>query len=248
MISRIEAANSKQELQQTLQDYVESLGFHSFSFIENELSGHSDPLIVNSIPEAWEEDYRRNDFISVDPCLPVAQRRNTPFTWGMVPLPQQQGVRKPRAHRLMEAARDHGFQEGLVVPFHFRDRMGVFHSSVCTLFWTRGVREFLKRLALNRAELHLVLIYWAERTIALAEAEVRARNQDAINGTVHLTDRERDVLSWAANGKTTEETALILGISPDTATGYIKSAMRKLDAVSKTQAVVRAITEGLIRV
>jgi DNA-binding CsgD family transcriptional regulator len=247
IVDKIEASTSLFELREVLQNYIENRGFQSFSFIENELGSHSDPLIVNTISKAWDQDYRDNDFLSIDPCLPIAQRTNTPFTWATVPKPQKKGIRKPRALKLMEAAQDHGFSEGLVVPFHFRDQIGAYHSTVCTLFWTSSVSDFVKRMRFNKAELHLVLIYWAEQAIKVQSINKSPKTMYADNSLLHLTDRERDVLSWAANGKTIDETSVILGISPETANGYMKDAIRKLGAVSKTQAVVRAISEGLIR-
>ncbi len=45
---------------------------------------------------------------------------------------------------------------------------------------------------------------------------------------VSLTDRERDVLAWAAHGKTVPETAIILSVSEDTVVTHMRNAMRKL--------------------
>ncbi|MFC6583446.1 LuxR C-terminal-related transcriptional regulator [Sulfitobacter aestuariivivens] len=55
-----------------------------------------------------------------------------------------------------------------------------------------------------------------------------------------LSDRERDCLSWAATGRTTKEIADILHLADDTVNEYFTSAMRKLGAGNRTQAVVRA--------
>lgn len=247
VVDRIEAADSINELSNILQRFIENKGFQSFSFIENELGSHTDPLILNTITQQWEDDYRSNDFVTVDPCLPVAQRTNTPFIWSELPQAPRNGIRKPKALKLMEAASDHRLNEGLVIPFHFRDQQGVFHSSVCTLFWSSSIREFLKQIRLSKTELHLVLIYWAERVISLS----RPTSKKSIlpqHDRTHLTDREKDVLTWAAMGKTINETSSILGISTETANGYMKNAIKKLDSVSKTQAVVRAISEGSIRI
>ena len=62
-----------------------------------------------------------------------------------------------------------------------------------------------------------------------------------------LTDRERQVLGWAALGKTAAETAMILGISKRTTDSYIYSAARKLDTVNGTQTVVEAIRRGELK-
>jgi len=61
-----------------------------------------------------------------------------------------------------------------------------------------------------------------------------------------LTVREIQCLRWSASGKSSEEIAIILHISAHTVNGYPKSAMRKLDAVNRMQAVARACRFRLI--
>lgn len=62
-----------------------------------------------------------------------------------------------------------------------------------------------------------------------------------------LSERELEVLRWIAEGKTSSETASILGISERTVTYHITNILFKLDAVNKTQAVVKAVMLRLIR-
>ena len=61
-----------------------------------------------------------------------------------------------------------------------------------------------------------------------------------------LSPRELDCLHWAAVGMTTKEIADRLDISDHTVNEYIASAMRKLGAATRTQAVLRAIALELI--
>jgi DNA-binding CsgD family transcriptional regulator len=61
-----------------------------------------------------------------------------------------------------------------------------------------------------------------------------------------LSDRERECLSWVAEGKTTEEVGVILGVSGSTANSYLTSAMQKLGARNRALAIATAIRSGLI--
>ena len=61
-----------------------------------------------------------------------------------------------------------------------------------------------------------------------------------------MTDRERDVLSWAARGKSVLDTADILILSEDTVKTHIRNALTKLGANNKTHGVTKAIYLGLI--
>lgn len=61
-----------------------------------------------------------------------------------------------------------------------------------------------------------------------------------------MSNRELDCLRLSADGKTSEEIAAMLGLSMHTATQYLTSAAQKLDAVSRTHAVAKALRLGLI--
>jgi DNA-binding CsgD family transcriptional regulator len=75
-------------------------------------------------------------------------------------------------------------------------------------------------------------------------ADIMIRRRTALD--LKLTDRERDVLSWAARGKTTQDTADIIGISNETVITHMKAAMNKIAAGNKTHAVAKALHLGLI--
>ncbi len=61
-----------------------------------------------------------------------------------------------------------------------------------------------------------------------------------------LSGRELDCLRWSAEGKSSDEIAIILDISPHTVVSYLKNALRKLGAVNRMQAIARACRLGLI--
>jgi len=61
-----------------------------------------------------------------------------------------------------------------------------------------------------------------------------------------LSRREREVLQWAAEGKTEWEIGQILGLSEHTADKFVRSARLKLAAENRTHAVAQALRLGLI--
>ncbi len=63
---------------------------------------------------------------------------------------------------------------------------------------------------------------------------------------VTLSAREVDCMSWIAKGKTNWEISQILEISENTVRYHLKNAFRKLDANSRSSAVMRAAQAGLI--
>ncbi|MFG3019969.1 response regulator transcription factor [Streptomyces sp. NPDC048254] len=66
----------------------------------------------------------------------------------------------------------------------------------------------------------------------------------AAEGT--LAPRELDVLAWVAAGATNAAVAERLGLRPETVKGYLRSAMRKLGAHTRGEAVSAARRTGLL--
>jgi DNA-binding response OmpR family regulator len=64
--------------------------------------------------------------------------------------------------------------------------------------------------------------------------------------TVALNDREVDVLTWSARGKTSAEIAKILELTKRTVDFHIDNARTKLGAATRTEAVLKAATGRLI--
>ncbi len=61
-----------------------------------------------------------------------------------------------------------------------------------------------------------------------------------------LSDRERECLIWVSEGKTTDEVALILGVSANTVNSYVTHAIQKLSASNRAMAIATAIRSGII--
>jgi DNA-binding NarL/FixJ family response regulator len=64
--------------------------------------------------------------------------------------------------------------------------------------------------------------------------------------TIALNDREVEVLTWAARGKTSAEIAKILDLTKRTVDFHIDNARGKLGAATRTEAVLKAATGRLI--
>jgi DNA-binding NarL/FixJ family response regulator len=73
----------------------------------------------------------------------------------------------------------------------------------------------------------------------------RANGRRAPERQVHLTRREK-VLTWMGRGKTSAGIAIILGLSDRTVNFHCDQAMKRLDAINRTQAVATAIWQGSV--
>jgi two-component system, NarL family, response regulator len=62
-----------------------------------------------------------------------------------------------------------------------------------------------------------------------------------------LSERERQVLEYMANGRSNKEIGQALYISENTVKAHVKSILTKLDAMGRTEAIAIAIKRGLIK-
>ena len=93
------------------------------------------------------------------------------------------------------------------------------------------IRESVRRVAAGESVLSSNL------SAKLAESIVRPQ----------LSQRERQVLKYLANGRSNKEIARILYISEHTAKAHVRSIMSKLNAGSRTEVTAIAIKLGLIK-
>ncbi|MDW6024459.1 LuxR C-terminal-related transcriptional regulator [Mesorhizobium sp. BAC0120] len=61
-----------------------------------------------------------------------------------------------------------------------------------------------------------------------------------------LSERERECLYWVSSGKTTDDVAMILGVSSNTVNSYVTHAIRKFQAKNRAMAMATAIRSGII--
>lgn len=74
-----------------------------------------------------------------------------------------------------------------------------------------------------------------------------ASRTDTVQAPVEkLTERELEVLALAAKGYTNKAIGVQLGISDRTVQGHLAKTYQKLDANSRTEAVMKAVAQGLI--
>jgi len=77
-------------------------------------------------------------------------------------------------------------------------------------------------------------------------ASAAGTDRDPAAGRVRLAPREVDVMACVASGATNAAAAERLGLRPETVKSYLRSAMRKLGAHTRLEAVVAARRAGLL--
>lgn len=252
-LSAIDAAQTSADLPGILQATASKAGFDSFAYLDGRAETSVGGRIITTVAPAWQETYARENLAAHDPCVRRVAESNSPFFWSDIVLPEDD--RRPDLSRMtMTAARDMGYYDGLVMPLHMADANGVRMLSSLSLFWADG-SEDVRRVIGPRGPsvIKMLAAAWAEKLSDLGEAEAKPGQSPAkvLTGLFgrppKLTSREVDVLSWAAKGKTADETSVILGLGRETVHTHLSNACRKLHASNKTHAVAMAVHRRLIR-
>ncbi len=108
-----------------------------------------------------------------------------------------------------------------------------------------GARGFLLKSGPPQSLVHAVrLVHSGQQYIdaSLAPLVMQRRSE----ARTLLSPRETDVLRLLAVGKTTDEAAASLFLSPATVRSYVESAMAKLGASNRVHAVAEGLRLGLI--
>lgn len=250
-ISDVERAETLEELDLVLQSAIENIGFRAFNFLDVGPAHLERPYFCGTTGHRWEAEYAQNEFVRFDPAISKARRSNLPFNWESVKLATTDGRARSKTHEVMVAAHDHGFSEGLVVPHHFIDEIGRFYSCLTVLFWSENVEEYHRVLGEYKYDLNILLFYFMARKHNLLQSQNFTYGNNKIKPKINfqkfsLSDRERDVLSWASRGKTSKDTSEILNISVETVDTHLTNARRKLGATNKSHAIALAIMNGVI--
>ncbi|AIF48132.1 PA1136 family autoinducer-binding transcriptional regulator [Dyella japonica] len=133
-------------------------------------------------------------------------------------------------YRIVHSARDLGEVNGIQVPIFGRTGL-------------EGAISFAGEILDMSSDLRLLL----QSVCTFAFHEFRRRRAKVIE-EVHqqLTEREREILRWTAQGRLQSEVASILSISERTVENHLRSARRRLNASSTAHAVARALALGEI--
>jgi LuxR family quorum sensing-dependent transcriptional regulator len=188
-------------------------------------------MLLNNRPQDYIEHYKEQNYLARDPMITELRKTLHPYSWNDVR--GRRKLSKPET-RIVDEGRDFGVNNGIIVPI-------VTLSGSLSVFSPCGPDPDLSQRA--RSALEIIGIYSQQ---ALKRALIHKQREEAVH--TPLTPREREIMQWVAVGKSDDEIATLLSISPMTVTTHVESAKRKLDAFRRTYAVVQAIRFGEISI
>lgn len=237
-LKKVLMSTSFAQLRLAVEANIARFGFRFFMYqgrFRHTRAGGND-IYFDNCPEGWGAFYRECGLAAADPLLPLrASRHVTPTLWCQV---------APRAPGFFDKAREFGLMTGSTHPVHgpkgewssmsfIKDRGGARAET--------EIQAALARCQLLAGYVHDGVARIIEQRLgaAIPQSQPRPERSD-------LNERECQVLTWVAAGKTTSEIADIMPISERTVIFHLSNARRKLGAANSRHAISKALSLGLI--
>jgi LuxR family transcriptional activator of bioluminescence operon len=234
-----DAAIAGESLAPVMRAIVGELGFDSFTY---GMAADSHPMRRDSpayawttLPHAWLRLYGERGYIEVDPRVTGTDNRNVPYVWDAGEF-----AADARCSDFLRDAARFGVASG--VALSFRDpRHGrilvALDSPIARLDEVRS-RRIGDRLG------EIVLLAMAFHDLFMAHLGCRP---SLMTRVTPLSPRESQCLEMAANGLTSEDIAMKLGIKARTANFHFGKIMTKLGVLNRKEAIALGMAHGLIR-
>jgi LuxR family quorum sensing-dependent transcriptional regulator len=227
-IEEIARSTSLPQVSETFAAALNKLGFTAMGIngLPRPENGADPVILTEYAPDGFRNMYIHEQFYLDDHICTHARAALEPFRYSDAPYNQAQA----RGHqRFMQALRSHGMAKGAIVPVGRS-------ANVPACVWLAG----------EDPELHDDAMRAIQLTGLFAASKACALSLSLHENSPLLTAREREVLTWAAQGKSSWEIGQILNIAKRTVDEHGQIAARKLGAANRTQAVALALLKQLI--
>jgi len=236
--------NSVEELRERFSSAIRSLGYHGFDAftVKTGTADNADQecnLFVCDYGIELPRSYVRDGWLQMDPVTAEIARKSKPFDY--VDLLRH-------AHKNSSVI----WQLGML---RLKNVHRAWLVPMCTIGHMRGMTVYMQGKSpaceqifkMTADEIHLLCIEFMEEFVKISDkkTEVDEWYAEKFDKT-SISPRETDCLHWAARGKTNWEIGEVLKISENTVRYHLKNAFEKLASNTRSSAVSRALSVGII--
>ncbi|MCC6919470.1 MAG: autoinducer binding domain-containing protein [Alphaproteobacteria bacterium] len=228
LVERIDAATTVVEAAETLLADMRALGALSLMADHTRVTMQTPGVrrahtsLAALTPAGWKGSSNAAFVDRYNPNPAAARNLRRPFRWRQAALPTP-----ALAESYWEALGEFGAVDGFAVPVYGPTHLLGVSMAFATNDWSPRERRTME----------FACYAFVDKMRALAPDDAEPPR---------LSPRERDCLSFVAEGKTDWEISVILGVSQHTSHQYVESARKKLGAMTRAQAVARFVLLGLL--
>ncbi len=203
-------------------------GFTQFK-LSNSLGDPRDLMVLTNYPSEFVEKYIDGRMFFDGPMVRWASENVGAMSWGLTAERAQKGELSKSEQQVVELHAKFDLSAGYTISFSdfsARSKAGI-------------------GMALDpgkpQSEADDIWKIYGRQIEALCNiAHLRINTLPFISKDRKLTDRQRETLEWVGEGKTTQDIATIMGLTPATVEKHLRRAREVLDVDTTAQAVLKA--------
>lgn len=209
-------------------------GFTRFR-TSNSFGNADDLLVLSNHDQAYLDEFVQSGMYNHAPMVKWAAVNEGACSWSLIREIADSGAMTPSERKILELNKKYDVCCGYSISFHdvsvrAKGAIGLcarreLHQSDVEEIWTEHGRE----ITLINNVTHL-------RITAMPFASSRRA----------LTPRQREALEWVGDGKTMQDIATIMGLTPATVEKHLRLAREALDVDTTAQAVLKASFQNQI--
>jgi LuxR family transcriptional activator of conjugal transfer of Ti plasmids len=227
----LHTAITEDDFRRVAERTAHSLGFRWFAYFGRQAHGSR---LISSYPKRWTDHYFEEGYDQIDPVL-QKPRIATPMTlWDGR---DGRSAKSPRERRMFDDALSFRIRTGLTVQIPTgQSQFAAFTLAVDER--SLGLDRFIES---SRDLLQMVGINY--------HAHVNAKIDPVVSNSqseIPLSQRERQCLAWTSNGRTMQDIAELLKLSPRGVKFHLDNARQNLSALTLPHAVALALRQGLL--
>lgn len=230
LMTTLQSISSEGELFSAIEKEAQRLGFEHCAYGFRMPWPLTNPrtVLYNNYPENWKNRYIEQHYLEIDPTVHHGTTSLLPLIWADIIFKE--------APNFWEDAQSFGLRHGWAQStLNMNGSLGMLSLARSGEPLTElEIRSHSYQMAQLTQAAHLCMSHLISKRLLL-------------KCDTNLTTREKEVLRWTAEGKTSGEISTILSISERTANFHITNAIAKLNCANKTAAAAKATLLGLLR-
>lgn len=199
------------------------------------LGDQQDLLILSNNDESYTTPFVQNGLFQSAPMVHWAANNVGACSWSQIAEWMTEGALSDEEKTVVEFNRKHGVTAGYTISF----------KDVSSR--AKGAIGLIARAGMTQADADAL---WAEHgreiTVIANTAHLKLICLPYTGNRRPLTARQREVLEWVGDGKTMQDIATIMGLTPATVEKHLRLAREALNVETTAQAVLKASYQNQI--
>jgi LuxR family transcriptional regulator len=241
LLNRIAAASSIDDAWELATEYFASLGFRrvNYGFTRfrhlKTIGDPDDALYLSTCDADYVKRYFQGGFYAKTPVFRWAERSTGACTWTWVKEAFEAGRLSAEEAEAVRQNAAMGVTAGLSVSF----------PEVSSR--SKGAIGLIADPGMTHAEVDAIFAARREEILAVANMmHLTIVHLPQLSRHRALSPRQREALEWVADGKTTQDVALLMGVSPAMVEKHLRLAREALAVETTAQAVAKGALLNMI--